>query len=147
MKSSIDNRTMLLQFLPLSSTKSCYGNVFLPIYNDSSEQNPLGKPAFNNVSRLNLSSLMNNSVKSKIKHFIKLFVLGPQIALKRKCHYFLSWQTITASEDIYLYNIKIITFVRVYCKLSAWSKLIFDSISCSRFLASNFDAITEPNLS
>ena len=142
MKSSIDERTMLLQSLPLSSTKFYYWNVFLPIYNDSSEQNPLGKPAFNNVSRLNLSSSMDNSVKSKIKHFIKLLALGPQIALKQKCHYFLSWATITASEDIYLYKYKDNHICKgllqaiFMIKVSVWFNFLLQ-ISCIKFWCHN----------
>ena len=49
---------------------------------------------------------MNSTVTNIIKHFPKLFALGPQIALKRKWHYFLSWLTIATKLDIYVYKYK-----------------------------------------
>ena len=82
LKCSIDKRTILLQSLLISPTKSYYWNVFLPICNNVLEQNCLEKPVFNKVSGLNHSSLENNIVTYKIKHFPQLFALGPQIALK-----------------------------------------------------------------
>ena len=47
------------------------------------------KPVFNNVSRRNHSSLINNTVTKKIKYFLQLLALMPQIALKRRWHCFL----------------------------------------------------------
>ena len=41
--------------------------------------NCLNKSDFNNVSRLNHSSPMNNTATNKIKHSQQLFALGPQI--------------------------------------------------------------------
>ena len=46
---------------------------------------------------------MNNTVK-KIKNFPQLLAVGPEIALKQKWHYFLSWLTITTKLDIYVYR-------------------------------------------
>ena len=43
-----------------------------------------------NVSRINYSSPMHNTVTNEFKQFPQFFSLGPQIALKRKWHYFLS---------------------------------------------------------
>ena len=76
--------------LPISPKKS-YWNVVLPICNNNvSEQNCLDKSVFSNVSRVNHSSPMNNTVTNKIKHIPQLFALGPQISLKQKWHFFLS---------------------------------------------------------
>ena len=86
--------------LPLSTTKYWNWMMFLPIYNNLTEQNCFGKAVFNNVSRLNYSSLMNNTVTNKIKHFRQLFPLEPQINLKRKWCYFLVWSAITTKLDI-----------------------------------------------
>ena len=63
------------------------------------------KLIFNSVSRLNQSSLINNTVTNKIKHFPQLFALGKEIA-KRKWHYFFSWSVITAKLDHYVYKYK-----------------------------------------
>ena len=86
----MDKRTILLLISATLSNKifllKC---TFLPICNNFSGQNCLDKPIFNNVSTLNHSSPINNTVTNKIKHFPQLFVLSPQITLKRKCHYFL----------------------------------------------------------
>ena len=49
---------------------------------------------------------MNNTVTNKIKHFPELFALGPQIALKRNCHYFLSSPIFTTKLEIYVYKNK-----------------------------------------
>ena len=76
--------------LLLSATKSYYWNAFLPIRNNFSEQNCIDKPVFNNVSRFNHSSPMISTVTNISKHFSQLLTLGPQTALKRKWHYFLS---------------------------------------------------------
>ena len=57
-----------------------------------------------NVSRLNHYSPMNNAVTSKIKHFPQLFPLGPQIVLKQKCHYLLSWSIKIIKLDMYVYK-------------------------------------------
>ena len=84
LKCSVDKRSILLQSSPISPTKSCYWNLSLPICNNFLEHNWLDKPVFNNVSRLNHSSSMNNTVTSKTKHFPRLFALDPQIALKTK---------------------------------------------------------------
>ena len=59
---------------------------------------------FSNVSRINHSSAMNNTVKNKIKYFPQILTVGPQITLKQKWHYFLSWLTITTKIDIYVYK-------------------------------------------
>ena len=77
-------------FLPISETKSFNWKIFSSIYNNFAEQNCFDKSVFNNVCRLNHSSLMNNTAANKINHFPKLIALGPQIALKRKWHYLLS---------------------------------------------------------
>ena len=92
--------------MPLSPAKSYYWNVFLRICNNFSEQNCLDKSLFNNVSILNHSSPMNNTVTNNIKHFLELFALGPQIDLKRRWHYFLFWSIITTKLDIYVYKYK-----------------------------------------
>ena len=92
--------------LRLSPAKSYYWSVFLRICNNFSEQNFLNKPVFNNVSRLNHSSPMNNTVIKKIKHFRQLFALGPQIALKWRWYYILFWSIITIKLDIYVYKYK-----------------------------------------
>ena len=39
---------------------------------------------FSNVSRINHSSAMNNTVKNKIKYFPQILTVGPQITLKQK---------------------------------------------------------------
>ena len=72
LKCSID-QTKMLNFLPLYPTKCCYWKVFSLIFNNISEQNSLNKFVINNVNRLNHSSLMNNTVTNKIKHFPQLF--------------------------------------------------------------------------
>ena len=77
-------------FLPISETKSFNWKVFSSIYNNFAEQNFFDKSVFNNVCRINHSSLMNNTAANKINHFPKLIALGPQIAFKRKWHYLLS---------------------------------------------------------
>ena len=67
---------MLLQFFATFSNKVLLLlNIFLSICNNFSEQSCLDKPVFNNVSRLNHSSPVNNSVTSKINHFPQLFAL------------------------------------------------------------------------
>ena len=104
-KCSLDKRTMILQFLPLSPTKFCYLTVFLPIYNNFLERNCLDKPALNNISIINHSSSMNNTVTNKTKLFPQLFASGPQIALK-KSHYILSWLITTTKLDIYICKYK-----------------------------------------
>ena len=67
----------------------------------------LGQLVFNNVSRLNHSLPMNNTIK-KIKHAPHLLTLGPQIAFKRKCHQFISCNlflsSITTKVNIYIYK-------------------------------------------
>lgn len=64
-------------FLPISETKSFNWKVFSPTYNNFAEQNCFDKSVFNNVSRLNHSSPINNTVTNEIKRFPKLFALGP----------------------------------------------------------------------
>ena len=93
-------------FLPISETKSFNWKVFSSIYNNFAEQNCFDKSVFNNVCQLNHSSLMNNTAANKINHFPKLIALGPQIALKRKWHYLLSWSIITTKPDIWVYKYK-----------------------------------------
>ena len=88
-KCSLDKRTMILQFLPISPTKFCYLTVFLPICNNFLERNCLDKPAFNNISVINHSASMNNTVTNKTKLFPQLFALGPQIALKNRIAFYL----------------------------------------------------------
>ena len=61
------------------SNKNFLLNVFLTTFNNDLEQNYLYKPVFNNVSRLNHYSTMNNAVT--LPSFIRV---GPQITLKRK---------------------------------------------------------------
>lgn len=117
----IDKMALLLQFFTtLILTRSYYLNVLLPICNNFSERNYLDKPVFNSVSRLNYSFSINNAVTIKINHFPRLFVLGPQIALKWKWHYFLD-QPLLQPNLIYTFiSIKIIIFSKIFCKLSAW---------------------------
>ena len=93
-------------FLPISETKSFNWKVFSSIYNNFAEQNFFDKSVFNNVCRINHSSLMNNTAANKINHFPKLIALGPQIVLKRKWHYLLSWSIITTKLDIWVYKYK-----------------------------------------
>ena len=83
------------QFFSTFSNEISFWYIFLPICNNFPEQNCLDKPAFNNVSTINHSSPMNNTITNKIKHFPQSFAVGPQIAVKRKWHYFLSWSPIT----------------------------------------------------
>ena len=45
---------------------------------------------FNNVSRPNHLSSMNNTVTNKIKYFSQFFILDPRIPSKRKWDYFQS---------------------------------------------------------
>ena len=73
---------MQYYFFPLYPTKSYCWKVFSTISNKISERNCLDRPDFDNVNRLNHSSLMNNTVTNKIKHFPQLFVLGSQIPLQ-----------------------------------------------------------------
>ena len=61
------------------SNKTLLLNVLLTICNNFLEQNYLSKPVFNNVSRLNHYSTMNNAVT-----LTSVIRLGPQITLKRK---------------------------------------------------------------
>ena len=105
-KCSRDKRTILPHFLSLSPIKSYYWNVFSHICGNVSKQNLFDKPVFNNVSRLNHSSPTNDTVANKIKPFLQLFALGPEIALIRKWHYFLPWSTITIKLDIYVCTYK-----------------------------------------
>ena len=67
--------------LSFSPATSYYCNVLLRICNNFSEQNCLDKPFFNNGSRLDHSSPLNNSVTHKMKHFPQLFALDLQINL------------------------------------------------------------------
>ena len=67
-KYSIDKRTILLQFFVTFSNKNLLLECILPICNNFSEQNYLDKLVFNNVSRLNLPRLMNNTVINKINY-------------------------------------------------------------------------------
>ena len=117
----IDKMALLLQFFTtLILTRSYYLNVLLPICNNFSERNYLDKPVFNSVSRLNYSFSINNAVTIKINDFPRLFVLGPQIALKWKWHYFLD-QPLLQPTLIYTFiSIKIIIFSKIVCKPSAW---------------------------
>ena len=92
--------------MSISLNKSYYWNVFLPICNNFSLKNCLDRPVFNNVSRLNHSSPINNTEKNKTKHLPELYALGPQIALKQRLHYFLSWSTITTKLYLCVYNHK-----------------------------------------
>ena len=62
------------------------------------------KSVFKNVSRLNQSSQMNNTVTNKIKRFPHLFVLGTKMAFKRKRNY---QSIITTRLDIYVYKYKV----------------------------------------
>ena len=94
------NFPILSPIFSLSTTKSYYWKVFLPICNNFLEKNYLDKPVFNNVTKLNHSSLINNTVTNKIKHFPQLLNLG----LKCNWHYFRSCSTITTGLDIYLSN-------------------------------------------
>ena len=55
---------------------------------------------------LNNSSPMNNTVTKKIKHFPQFIALGPQIALKRKLHCFLSRSTINIKLNVCVYKYK-----------------------------------------
>ena len=92
--------------MSLSPTKSYYWSLFLPVYSNFSEQNCLGKLAFNKVSKLNHFSPMNNTVSNKIKYFPQLFALDQQIVLKRKWHYFLFGSVIATKPDIYTQKYK-----------------------------------------
>ena len=47
------------------------------------------KPVFNSVNRLNHSSKINNTLRTKMKHFPHLFTSAPQIPLKLKWYHFL----------------------------------------------------------
>ena len=90
-KCSIDKK---MKFLPIPyqfhhQNLNVGWNVFLRICNNFSKQICLSKPVFNNISRRDHSSLINNTIISKIKYFPQLLALGPQIALKRRWHYFL----------------------------------------------------------
>ena len=80
--------------------------MLLRICNNFLEQNCLDKPVFNNVSRLNYSSLMKNAVTKKIKHFPQLLALDPQVALKPRWYFFLFWSFVTTKLDIYVYEYK-----------------------------------------
>ena len=90
LKCSVDERTILIQFFATFSTKCYHWNLSLPICNNFSKEICLEKPVFSNVSRLNHSSSINNTVTNKTKHFPQLFVLGPQVALRQKMYGFLS---------------------------------------------------------
>ena len=80
-KDSTSKKTIFCHF---TQQKFYYWKVFSTILNNISQQNCLYKLVFNNVNRLNYSSSMNNTDTSKIKHFPKLSVSGPQIPLKQK---------------------------------------------------------------
>ena len=75
-------------FCHFTQTNSYHWKVFLPIWNNISEQNCLDKPVFDIVNRLYHSSPMNNTLTNKIKHFLQLFALGQEISLKRKWYNF-----------------------------------------------------------
>ena len=49
---------------------------------------------------------MNNTVTNKVKPIPHLFVLGPQIALKRKWHYVSFLMSNTTKLDVYVYKFK-----------------------------------------
>ena len=131
--------------LPLSPAKFYYYNVFLHICYNFSEQNCLDKPVFNNVSRLNHSSPMNNTGTNKIKRFPQLFVLGPQISLKWRWHYFLFWSIISIKIDIYAYKCKHDYISRglwqTIClvTMNIWLNFLLEITPSP--LASNFDVI------
>ena len=80
--------------------------MYLPIFSNISDQNWLDKHVFNNVSRLNRSCPIKNTVRNKIKRFPQLFPLSQQIPLKQKWHYFLPWSTIRTELNIYIYKCK-----------------------------------------
>ena len=103
------------------------GCIFTYLQYFLGEQTCLGKPIFNNMSRRSHSSLINNIVTNKIKYFPQLLALGPQIVLKRKRHCFLFLSNITTKLDMFnildiFISINMITFARVYCKLTSWSQ-------------------------
>ena len=122
-KCSIDKK---MKFLPIPyqfhhQNLNVGWNVFLRICNNFSKQICLSKPVFNNISRRDHSSLINNTIISKIKYFPQLLALGPQIALKRSWNCFLFLLIITTKLD--MFNIlDMFTFARVYCKLTFWSQ-------------------------
>ena len=71
--------------------------MILRICKDFSEKkNYLDKPVFSDASIL----------LTKLNYFPQLFALGPQIALKRRWHYFLFWSIITTKLDLYVYKYK-----------------------------------------
>ena len=76
-------------FLALYPTKFFHWKVFFLTFSNISEKNCLDNSVFNNVNRLDHSSLMNNTVANKTKHFPQLFSLSQQILLKLKWHHFL----------------------------------------------------------
>ena len=90
--------------LRLSPAKSYYWNVFLRIYNNFSEQNFLNKPVFDNVSRLNHSSPMNNTITKKNQTLSAVIRFRPQTDLKWRWQYILFWSVITTKLDIYVYK-------------------------------------------
>ena len=93
--------------ITISPVKPCYCNIFLCICNNFSVQNCLDKPVFNNVSRHNHSSPINNIVTNKIKLFPQLFPLSPQTVLKQRWQYVsVLWSIITTTLDIYSYKYK-----------------------------------------
>ena len=65
-KCSLDKKTRILQILY---------QFFLLICNNFKEEICLSKPVFNNTSRRNHSSLINNTVTKKIKYFPELLAL------------------------------------------------------------------------
>ena len=128
--------------LSLSPATYCYWNVLLRICNNFSEQNFLDKPFFNNVSRLNYSSPLNNSVTHKIKHFPLLFALGLQIDLNNS--YFLFWSIITTKLDICVYKYRedyickrLLQAIYLFT-INIWLNFMF---VVNHLLTSKFDAI------
>ena len=99
-----------------SPIKSYYWNVFPPVCNNFPERNCLNKPFFNNISKINHFSPVNNTVTNKITHLPQLFTIGPKIALKNGTTFYLD-QPLPPNQIFTFVSIKMIIFSRVYCKL------------------------------
>ena len=63
------------------------GNYFHQFSVISQNQNCPDKTVFNNMNKLNHSSMMNNTVTNKIENIPQLFALGPQTPLKKWDHF------------------------------------------------------------
>ena len=91
-------------FTQIYPTKSYQWKVFSQICNYFFEQKYVDNAAFNNVSRLNLSSRINNTLKSKIKPFPHNLLKVPRHPRNGNGTTFFFDQPLSPNQNKYLYK-------------------------------------------